>query len=139
MVKVPALGAGDSEFESRHPDHSSVNAYMYTYKAAVIAVTDGDTIVVDIDLGFGVWLRKQSIRMAKIDAPELKGSTIESANKSKEFLKSLILSKWVTIRTEKDSKEKYGRWLGTVLIEEDNNLIDINSKMVTEGHAKAYK
>jgi micrococcal nuclease len=112
---------------------------MYTYKAAVIAVTDGDTIVVDIDLGFGVWLRKQSIRMAKIDAPELKGSTIESANKSKEFLKSLILSKWVTIRTEKDSKEKYGRWLGTVLIEEGKNLIDINSKMVAEGHAKAYK
>lgn len=139
MVKVPALGAGDSEFESRHPDHSSVNAYMYTYKAAVIAVTDGDTIVVDIDLGFGVWLRRQSIRMAKIDAPELKGSTIEAANKSKEFLKSLILSKWVTLQTEKDSKEKYGRWLGTVLIEEDNNLIDINHKMITDGYAKAYK
>ena len=139
MVKVPALGAGDSEFESRHPDHSSVNAYMYTYKAAVIAVTDGDTIVVDIDLGFGVWLRKQSIRMANINAPELKGSTIEAANKSKEFLKSLILNKWVTIRTEKDSKEKYGRWLGTVLTEEDKNLIDINHKMITDGYAKAYK
>ena len=139
MVKVPALGAGDSEFESRHPEHSSVNAYMYTYKAAVIAVTAGDTIVVDIDLGFGVWLRKQSIRMAKINAPELKGSTIEAANKSKEFLKSLILNKWVTIRTEKDSKEKYGRWLGTVLTEEDKNLIDINHKMITDGYAKAYK
>jgi micrococcal nuclease len=58
---------------------------MYTYKAAVIDVTDGDTIVVDIDLGFGVWLRKQSIRMAKINAPELKGATVEAANKSKEF------------------------------------------------------
>ena len=139
MVKAPALGAGDCEFEPRHPDHSSVNAYMYTYKAAVIAVTDGDTIVVDIDLGFGVWLRKQSIRMANINAPELKGSTIEAANKSKEFLKSLILNKWVTIRTEKDSKEKYGRWLGTVLTEEDKNLIDINHKMITDGYAKAYK
>jgi micrococcal nuclease len=111
---------------------------MYTYKASVIAVTDGDTIVVDIDLGFGVWVHKQSIRMAKINAPELKGSTIEAAKKSKEFLKSLILNKWVTIRTEKDSKEKYGRWLATVLIEEDKNLIEINSKMVKEGHAKSY-
>lgn len=139
MVKAPALGAGDCEFEPRHPDHLSVNTYMYTYKATVIAVTDGDTIVVDIDLGFGVWLRKQSIRMARINAPELKGSTIEAANKSKEFLKSLILNKWVTIRTEKDSKEKYGRWLGTVLTEEDKNLIDINHKMITDGYAKAYK
>jgi endonuclease YncB( thermonuclease family) len=43
------------------------------------------------------------------------------------------------IRTEKDSKEKYGRWLGTVLIEEDKNLIDINSKMIAEGYAKVYK
>jgi micrococcal nuclease len=112
---------------------------MYTYKAAVIEVTDGDTIVVDIDLGFGVWLKKQSIRMAKINAPELKGLTTEAGNKSKEFLKNLILNKWVTIRTEKDGKEKYGRWLGTVLLEEDKNLIDINHKMVAEGYAKIYK
>jgi micrococcal nuclease len=111
---------------------------MYTYKAAVIAVTDGDTIVVDIDLGFGVWLRKQSIRMAKINAPELRGATIEAGNKSKEFLKGLILNKWVTIRTEKDRKEKYGRWLGTILLEESKNLIDINAKMIAEGHAKKY-
>ena len=111
---------------------------MYTYKAAVIAVTDGDTIVVDIDLGFGVWLRKQSIRMAKINAPELRGATIEAGNKSKEFLKGLILNKWVTIRTEKDRKEKDGRWLGTILLEESKNLIDINAKMIAEGYAKKY-
>jgi micrococcal nuclease len=112
---------------------------MYTYKAAVIEVTDGDTIVVDIDLGFGIWIRRQSIRMAGINAPELRRPNIELANQSKDFLKSLILNKWVTIRTEKDNKEKYGRWLGTVLLEEDNNLIDINHKMVAEGYAKIYK
>ena len=112
---------------------------MYTYKATVIEVTDGDTVVVDIDLGFGVWLRKQSIRLAKINAPELKGVTLKAAQESKEFLKKLILNKWVMIRTEKDNKEKYGRWLGTVLLEEDKNLIDINHKMVAEGHAVTYK
>jgi micrococcal nuclease len=111
---------------------------MYTYRAAVIDVIDGDTIIVDIDLGFGVWLRKQSIRMAKINAPELKGATLEAGNKSKEFLKGLVLNKWVTIRTEKDSKEKYGRWLATILLEEDKNLIDINAKMIAEGYAKKY-
>jgi micrococcal nuclease len=111
---------------------------MYTYKAAVIDVTDGDTIVVDIDLGFGVWLRKQSIRMAKINAPELRGATIEAGNRSKEFLKGLVLNKWVTIRTEKDSKEKYGRWLATIFLEEDKNLIDVNAKMIAEKHAVKF-
>ena len=112
---------------------------MYTYKATVIDVTDGDTVLVDIDLGFGVWLRKQSIRLAKINAPELKGVTLKAAQESKEFLKRLVLNKWVTLRTEKDNKEKYGRWLATILLEEDKNLIDINWKMVVEGHAKNYK
>jgi len=112
---------------------------MYTYKAIVIDIIDGDTIKTDIDLGFGIWLRGQSIRLAKINAPELKGATFKAAQESKEFLKSLILNKWIMIRTEKDNKEKYGRWLGTILLEEDKNLIDINHKMVAEGYAKTYK
>lgn len=111
---------------------------MFTYKAAVTNVIDGDTVVVDIDLGFGIWLRKQSIRMSKINAPELRGVTLQAGNNSKEFLKSLVLNKWVTIKTEKDKKEKYGRWLGVLLLEEDKNLIDINAKMVAEGHAVYY-
>ena len=110
---------------------------MYNYKAAVTRIVDGDTIIVDIDLGFGVWLKDQSIRLAKINTPEIRGSTREAGNAAKEFLSKLILNKWVQIRTEK-GQEKYGRWLGTVLVEEDNNLIDINSKMVAEGYAKVY-
>lgn len=112
---------------------------MYTYKAAVTRIVDGDTIIVDIDLGFGVWLREQSIRMANINAPEIRGSSREKGLESKRFLEYIILNKWVTIKTEKDRKGKYGRWIATVLLEEDNNLIDINRKMVAEGHAEKYK
>lgn len=120
---------------------------MYTYKALIMEVTDGNTVIVDIYLGFGVWIQKQSIRLAKINAPELKGATIKAAQESKEFLKGLILNKWVMIRTEKPTfwwgwwcnKEKYGRCLGTILLEEDKNLIDINHKMVAEGYAVTYK
>ena len=43
---------------------------MYHYKAKLLRVVDGDTIDVDIDLGFDVWLRKQRIRLAGIDTPE---------------------------------------------------------------------
>jgi micrococcal nuclease len=111
---------------------------MYTYKAAVTRVVDGDTVIVDIDLGFGVWLKEQSVRLAKINTPELKGSTRVAGVAAKEFLSKLILNKWVQIRTEQ-GREKYGRWLATILLEEDRNLIDINNKMVVEGYAVTYK
>jgi micrococcal nuclease len=110
---------------------------MYTYKAAVTRVVDGDTVIVDIDLGFGVWLKEQSVRLAKINTPEIKGSTRVDGLAAKDFLSKLILNKWVQIRTEK-GQEKFGRWLATILLEEDKNLIDINHKMVAEGYAKSY-
>ena len=43
---------------------------MYEYKAIVVKVVDGDTVDVDIDLGFNVWLKKQRIRLYGIDTPE---------------------------------------------------------------------
>ena len=47
---------------------------MYEYKCKVVRVVDGDTVDVDIDLGFGVWMRKQRIRMYGIDTPESRTS-----------------------------------------------------------------
>ena len=110
---------------------------MYTYKAIVQRIVDGDTIIVDIDLGFGVWLREQSVRLSKINAPEIRGTTRESGLVAKDFLSKLILNKWVQVRTEKGD-DKYGRWLATVLIGEGKNLIEINKKMVAEGYANKY-
>jgi len=111
---------------------------MFTYRAAVTRIVDGDTVIVDIDLGFGVWLKEQSVRLAKINAPETRGSLREAGIAAKDFLSKLILNKWVQIRTEKGN-DKYGRWLATILLEEDKNLIDINHKMIIEGHAVYIK
>ena len=47
---------------------------MYEYKCKMVRVVDGDTVDVDIDLGFGVWMRKQRIRMYGIDTPESRTS-----------------------------------------------------------------
>jgi micrococcal nuclease len=110
---------------------------MYTYKAVAVRIIDGDTVIVDIDLGFGVWLRGQSVRLLKINAPEIRGSTKEAGLAAKDFLTKRILNKWVQIRVEK-GKEKYGRWLATILLEEDKNLIHINNEMVANGFAKKY-
>jgi micrococcal nuclease len=112
---------------------------MYTYKANIVRVVDGDTVIADIDLGFNIWQKDQSIRLSGINAPELKGATLEAARQSRQFLEKLVLNKRVVIRTEKDKREKYGRWLGVIQIEEDKNLIEINRRMIAEGHAVAYK
>ena len=50
---------------------------MYEYKCKMVKVVDGDTIDVDIDLGFGVWMRNQRIRMHGIDTPESRTRDLE--------------------------------------------------------------
>lgn len=108
---------------------------MYSYNAEIIAIKDGDTVVANVDLGFGVWLKKQTFRLAGINCPELKTA---EGKVSRDKLKEFILNKRVVLHTKKDSKEKYGRWLCTVVLEEDKNLIDINVKMVAEGYAVKF-
>lgn len=112
---------------------------MYTYNANIVRVVDGDTVIADIDLGFNIWQRKQSIRLSGINAPEMRGKTLQEGREAKQFLEKLVLNKRVILRTDKDKKEKYGRWLGNIQIEEDKNLIEINRTMIAEGHAVAYK
>ena len=89
---------------------------MFEYKCTILRVIDGDTVDVDIDLGFGVWLRKQRIRLYGIDTPE-------SRTRDKEEKKFGLLAKYyverflpvdskATLVTEKDGKGKFGRILG---------------------------
>lgn len=105
---------------------------MYTYKAICVKVYDGDTITVDIDLGFGVWAKKQKVRLFGIDTPEVRGENKTYGFYVRDFLKEKILDKEIVIRTEKDKKGKYGRWLGTVYLEDEN----INELLVQKGYAQ---
>jgi len=90
---------------------------MYEYRAFVTAVYDGDTLTVDIDLGFGVVLKKQKLRLKGIDTPELRGGTEETkalAREARDFVRERVLNKPVLLRTFKDKSGKYGRWLALV-------------------------
>jgi micrococcal nuclease len=108
---------------------------MYEYKATVTKVYDGDTITVDFDLGFGILIRKQKIRLYGINTPEVRGPEKSEGIISRDALRERILGKVVTIKTFRDKKGKYGRWLGEVFVEEEN----INQWLITEGYAKEYK
>ena len=64
---------------------------MYEYNVKVVKVIDGDTVDVDIDLGFGVWLHKERVRLYGIDTPESRTSDVQekfSDKEQKHFLKS---------------------------------------------------
>ncbi len=107
---------------------------MYEYKAMVTKVYDGDTITVDFHLGFGIIIKSQKIRLLGINTPEVRGKSKPEGIKSRDALRKRILNKVVVIRTFKDKKGKYGRWLGEVFIDDEN----INGWLIQEGYAKEY-
>ena len=110
---------------------------MYSYVAHVTKVYDGDTVTVDIDLGFGIWIKKQSIRLLNIDTPELRGEERPEGLIVRDIVAEKILNKEIILKTHKDSKGKYGRWLGEIILldEEGTNL---NEWLLAEGHAQPY-
>ena len=110
------------------------------YVKKVTKVVDGDTIDVEIDLGFDISFSSR-VRLAGIDTPESR--TTDKMEKAlgleaKAYLKHEIESaKTVVIKTEKmDSSEKYGRILGWVFL--DGASVSLNEKMITDGHAWGY-
>jgi micrococcal nuclease len=110
------------------------------YVKKVTKVVDGDTIDVEIDLGFDISFSSR-VRLAGIDTPESR--TTDKMEKAlgleaKAYLKHEIDSaKTVVIKTEKmDSSEKYGRILGWVFL--DGASVSLNEKMITDGHAWGY-
>ena len=108
---------------------------MYEYRAFVRKIYDGDTITVDIDLGFDIILKNQKIRLLRINAPEVRGPERPKGLKSRDALREKIGNRWVVIKTQKDKKGKFGRWLGDIWV--DNECI--NEWLMKEGHATPYK
>lgn len=111
---------------------------MYTYRATVLRVYDGDTITVSIDLGFGVRLEKQTIRLRGIDTPEIRGEERAAGIQSKRYLAGRIDGREVQLRTHRDKKGKYGRWIADVYVREGDNGVwcCVNDELVEQGLAK---
>ena len=90
----------------------------------MVRVVDGDTCDVDIQLGFGVWMRKQRIRLYGINAREKR---TKRGKEIKALVTEMIEGKTIVLRTLKDKKGKYGRWLGIV---EEPTLGNLNDWLV---------
>ena len=106
----------------------------YTYKAKIVSVYDGDTVTADIDLGFRVWIRDEKLRLSRINTPEVRGVQRPDGLISRDWLRDMILGKEVIIKTLKDKKGKYGRYIVEIYFDGQN----INDLLVENGLAE-YK
>lgn len=110
---------------------------LYVYNAYCTSVFDGDSITVDINLGFNMSMKDQKIRLFGVNTPEMYKGTEESkkvAKNIRDWLRNKIQDKEITINTIKDKKGKYGRWLGVIWVNGEN----INDSLVSKGYGQTY-
>jgi micrococcal nuclease len=114
---------------------------MYEYRVKKVnKIVDGDTIDVDIDLGFSISFFSR-VRLAGIDTPESRTTNAKEKalglEVKEKLKKELAAAKDVVIKTEKpDSSEKYGRILGWVFL--DGSDVSLNQRLINEGYAWTY-
>jgi len=93
---------------------------MYEYKCKIVRVVDGDTVDVDIDLGFGVWMHKERVRLYGIDTPESRTRDLEEKKFglfAKRYVEEYLpVGTIQTLKTHKDGVGKYGRILGEFIV-----------------------
>ena len=120
---------------------------MYEYRAHIIKIVDGDTVDVDIDLGFGIVLSNERVRINGIDTPESRTRNKQEKKfglAAKARLKSL-LGKTCTLKTQinkngEDMKGKFGRILGDFDVYDaaTDSWRPVTAVLIDEGHAVAY-
>ena len=116
---------------------------MYKYKCKVLKVIDGDTVDVDIDLGFGIWLRNERVRLKGIDTPESRTRDLVEKKfglAAKTRLKTMlgkgerVILKTYADKDGQDMKGKFGRILGDFTYKQTT----VVNQLITEGHGVAY-
>lgn len=131
---------------------------MYQYKAKILKVLDGDTVDIDLDLGFNIILSNQKVRLAGVDTPESRTTNLEEKPRGllskKKLQEKLPVGSWAIIETQKsdNNDDKFGRILGVFILEDgtrvnqwliDNNYavgyMGENKELVQEAHQRNKK
>lgn len=115
---------------------------MYQYKAKILKVLDGDTVDIDLDLGFNIVMANQRVRMAGIDTPESR--TVDKEEKirgnlsKKKLAEKLPIGSVVIIETQKsdNNDDKFGRILAKFILEDGSSL---NQWMIDNNYAVLYQ
>lgn len=115
---------------------------MYEYNCNIVRVVDGDTVDVDIDLGFGIWVRNERVRLYGIDTPESRTRDLREKFYGKYATEYLIakLGESCILRTKKDRAGKFGRVLGEFVVYDghSDSWKNVNEMMVRDFIAVPY-
>lgn len=115
---------------------------MYIYRCKINKVVDGDTVEIDLDLGFNMMLVNQKVRMSGIDTPESRTSNSEEKTRGilskKKLSEKLPVGSWQKIQTMKSDSndDKFGRILGVFIMEDGMSL---NQWMIDNNYAVLYQ
>ncbi len=105
---------------------------LYNYTGKVTKVYDGDTITVDINLGFNITFNKMKLRLARINAPEMRGVEKPLGIISRDYLAARVLHQYIKVKTIRDKKGKYGRYIAEIY---DEDGVNLNDELVSNGLA----
>ena len=114
---------------------------MFIYRCKILKVLDGDTVEIDLDLGFNIMLANQKVRLAGIDTPESRTSNNEEKPRGllskKKVQEKLSVGSWQKIQTMKpdSNDDKFGRILGVFIMEDGTSL---NQWMIDNNYAVLY-
>jgi len=117
---------------------------MYEYSCKIVRVVDGDTVDVDIDLGFGMWMHKERIRLYGIDTPESRTRDLVEKKfgyLAKDMVESFLpVGSIQTLVTVQDKAGKFGRILGKFKIYDgkEDRQTTLNEWMIDNHYAVAY-
>jgi micrococcal nuclease len=115
---------------------------MYQYKCKINKVLDGDTVDIDLDLGFNIVLANQRVRMAGVDTPESRTTNKEEKPRGllskKKLAEKLPIGSWQIIETQRsdNNDDKFGRILGVFILEDGTK---VNDWLIKNNYAVPYK
>jgi micrococcal nuclease len=115
---------------------------MYQYKCKINKVLDGDTVDIDLDLGFNIVLVNQRVRMAGVDTPESRTTNKEEKPRGllskKKLAEKLPVGSWQIIETQRsdNNDDKFGRILGVFVLEDGTK---VNDWLIKNNYAVPYK
>lgn len=114
---------------------------MYQYRAKILKVVDGDTVEIDLDLGFNIVLANQKVRLVGVDTPESRTANLEEKPRGllskKKLAEKLPVGSWATIETQKSDSndDKFGRILGIFILDDGTR---VNQWLIDNNYAVGY-
>ena len=111
--------------------------HLYWYRARLVRIIDGDSIEVIIDMGLGIH-KEEDIRLARIDAYEIRGEEKIKGHKAKDFVED-YLHGVATVLLTIYKRDKYGRLIAEVLVPKAGDHSNLSDALLESGHAVIYK